>query len=239
MLAGNLLRYVDAWKPLPRRETLYAGESAGSAQLQAAGFRPGSYTGGALKADQILILGPGSRTLSTQKEAISAFLKAGGHLLAVGLTQEDADALLPFPVSMKQAEHISAYFDAPAVGSPLAAVGPADAHNRDPRTIPLVSGGAQAVGDGVLAVAADGRAAFCQLAPWQFDYRSNYGLKRTFRRTSFLATRLLSNLGADSETPLLTRWSTPVGGNEPGRWLRGFYLDEPEEWDDPYRFFRW
>jgi len=24
-----------------------------------------------------------------------------------------------------------------------------------------------------------------------------------------------------------------------GRWLEGFYLDQPAEWDDPYRFFRW
>jgi hypothetical protein len=24
-----------------------------------------------------------------------------------------------------------------------------------------------------------------------------------------------------------------------GRWLEGLYLDVPEEWDDPYRFFRW
>ena len=23
------------------------------------------------------------------------------------------------------------------------------------------------------------------------------------------------------------------------RWLKGFYLDVPEEWDDSYRFFRW
>jgi hypothetical protein len=23
------------------------------------------------------------------------------------------------------------------------------------------------------------------------------------------------------------------------RWLAGFYVDQPEEWDDPYRFFRW
>jgi hypothetical protein len=23
------------------------------------------------------------------------------------------------------------------------------------------------------------------------------------------------------------------------RWESGFYLDRPEEWDDPYRFFRW
>jgi beta-galactosidase len=239
ILAGNLLAYVSTWKPTPGRDVLYAGEPAGSAHLQAAGFQPGSYTGGDLNANHVLVLGPGSKTLSTQKDAVSAFLKAGGHLLAVGLTQEDAEALLPFQVSMKPAEHINAYFDAPEANSPLAGVGPADVHNRDPRTIPLVAGGAQITGDGVLAVAADAHVVFCQLAPWQYDYRNNFGLKRTFRHTSFLVTRLLVNLGAAGATPLLTRWSTPVNGDEPGRWLRGFYLDEPEEWDDPYRFFRW
>jgi hypothetical protein len=31
----------------------------------------------------------------------------------------------------------------------------------------------------------------------------------------------------------------PVDDPKQGRWLEGFYLDAPEEWDDPYRFFRW
>jgi hypothetical protein len=41
-------------------------------------------------------------------------------------------------------------------------------------------------------------------------------------------------------TPLLERFRAPVdpAGKEQ-RWLEGFYLDQPEEWDDPYRFFRW
>jgi hypothetical protein len=31
-----------------------------------------------------------------------------------------------------------------------------------------------------------------------------------------------------------------VGGLADERlWLDGLYLDIPEEWDDPYRFFRW
>ena len=85
----------------------------------------------------------------------------------------------------------------------------------------------------------DANVVFCQLAPWQFDYRNNFGLKRTFRRTSFLVTRLLGNLGVGSETPLLTGSPPRWQATEPGRWLHGFYLDEPEEWDDPYRFFRW
>jgi len=167
---------------------------------------------------------------------------------------------------MNQAEHINAYFDPPGQdGNPamncganrltppslwrglLAGVGPADVHNRDPRAIPLVSGGTKAVGDGVLAIASDANVVFCQLVPWYFEYRKNpatvvAGLKRTFRRTSFLVTRLLGNLGVSGETPLLARLSTPVGTPAcagASRWLQGFYLDEPEEWDDPYRFFRW
>ncbi len=31
----------------------------------------------------------------------------------------------------------------------------------------------------------------------------------------------------------------PISDPTVGRWLEGLYLDTPEEWDDPYRFFRW
>ncbi len=32
---------------------------------------------------------------------------------------------------------------------------------------------------------------------------------------------------------------TPVPPPTAGRWTQGLYLDQPVEWDDPYRFFRW
>ena len=187
----------------------------------------------------MLILGPDSRTLSPHKETVGDFLKAGGRLLAIGLTQDDVDGATPLGVSMTQAEHINAFFNPATVDSPLAGIGPADVHNRAPRALPLVSGGADIVGDGVLAVAPGGNAVFCQLVPWQFDYRDNFGLKRTFRRAGFLTTRLLANLGVRGQTPLLDRFAAPVQEGEPGRWLQGLYLDKPQEWDDPYRFFRW
>jgi hypothetical protein len=239
-LAINLIEYVGNWKPSPMRAALYAGDSAGRASLQAAGFQLGEYAGGEIRPDQLLVVGPGAgEKLGAQRDAVAAFLKARGHLLALSFNQADADASLPFKVSFTSAEHINTTFEPPRFGSPLAGIGPADVHCRDPRTLFLVSSGANVVGDGVLAVATNANVVFCQLAPWQFDYAKNYGLKRTYRRTAFLVTRLLANLGARSETPLLPRWSTPVIKNEPGRWLNGFYLDQPEEWDDPYRFFRW
>jgi hypothetical protein len=55
---------------------------------------------------------------------------------------------------------------------------------------------------------------------------------------SALVPRLAANLGAAVTTPVLGRFGRPAGAGE-RRWLDGLYLDVPEEWDDPYRFFRW
>jgi len=63
-------------------------------------------------------------------------------------------------------------------------------------------------------------------------------VKRTFRKVSCLLSRLLGNMGASGTTRLLEHVSRPVAEGEK-RWLDGLYLDVPEEWDDPYRFFRW
>jgi hypothetical protein len=41
-------------------------------------------------------------------------------------------------------------------------------------------------------------------------------------------------------TPLLNRFHQPMDASKPEkRWSDGLYLDQPQEWDDPYRFFRW
>ena len=101
--------------------------------------------------------------------------------------------------------------------------------------------GVTVVGGGVLATAGGGNVLFCQLAPWQFGEQPlTPNRKRTNRRTSFLLTRLLANMGVAGSTPLLDRFGAPVTAETPERrWLEGLYLDRPEEWDDPYRFFRW
>jgi beta-galactosidase len=240
-LMVNLLEYISARStPSPPRRVLYAGVSAGRASLQAAGLQPGIYDGGELEPDQLLVVGPGGgQDLRSHRDAIAGFLGSGGHLVGLGLNQADADAFLPFNVSFTMAEHINAVFAPPRATSPLAGIGPADVHCRDPRVIPLVSGNADILGNGVLALRSNANVVFCQLAPWQFDHSDNVGLKRTFRRTAFLVTRLLGNMGARGHTPLLERWATPADPTERGRWLDGLYLDEPVEWDDPYRFFRW
>ncbi len=238
-LARNIVRYVSSWQPAPRRTVVYAGEEVGRQHLEAAGLSPVAYAG-SLSADQVLVVGPGGgQQLARNAAAIGDWVQAGGHVLAVGLTGEEASAFLPSRVSTTPAEHIAAYFEPFGAGSLLAGVSPADVHNRDPRELPLVSGGATAVGNGVLGKAEDANVVFCQLAPWHLDYSDEkMNIKRTFRKLSYCTTRLLANMGASGETPLLAHVSRPVGEGET-RWLDGLYLDVPEVWDDPYRFFRW
>jgi hypothetical protein len=240
-LTLNILHYVSTWKPRPARTALYAGESAGKRHLEAAGLSPLSYTKGTLAADCVLIVGPGGgQQLAGDAPAIAAWLKAGGRVLAIGLSSADAAAFLPFKVEMVKREHIAAYFEPFGRRSLLAGIGPADVHNRDPRQMFLVSGGASVIGDGILARAENANVIFCQIVPWQLDHTKLMNLKRTFRRASFLVTRLASNMGVAGSTPLLARFRSPVQkANAEQRWLAGLYLDVPEEWDDPYRFFRW
>ncbi len=239
-LARNILHYVSAWKPTPSRKALYVGDTAGRSYLKAAALSLGSYEGGDLSPDQVLIVGPGGgQKLAGRVTAIGTWLKAGGNLLLIGLEEKEANAFLPLKVRMKEEEHISAFFEPSGKDTPLVGIGPADVHNRDPRDLALVLGGASIVGNGVLARAKNANLVFCQLAPWQFDYRRQ-NTKRTYRRTSFLVSRLLANMGVSGSTPLLQRFRNPVyAGKAEKRWLEGLYLDSPEEWDDPYRFFRW
>lgn len=241
ILVRNIFRYMTDWEPVPRREAMYAGEPDGMAYLESAGVLARSYTGEALSSNSVLIAGPGSgRALAGHASKVSDWLKTGGHVLAIGLDQDDVTGLLPFTVTMRRAEHIGSNFEPFGRTSLLAGVGPADAHNRDPRELPLVLSGAEVVGDGVLARMADANIVFFQMAPWKFEGGQQSNLRRTFRRSSYLFGRLLANMGVASSTPLIERFGLPMDVTKTERrWLDGFYLDQPEEWDDPYRFFRW
>jgi hypothetical protein len=240
ILVRNLLAYVCAWKPSPRREVVYAGDTAGNEHLAAVGISAAPYEREKLSSGQVLVAGPGAgKILAGDASAIAAWLKGGGKLIAINLSQTELNAFLPHPVTTKSAEHISTFFEPFAFNSFGAGIGPADLHNRDPRVFPLVSGGAEPVGDGVLALAEGGNVVLCQIAPWQFsDEHPN--VKRTHRRASFVLSRLIANLGVSARTSLLDYFHEPGKlHSSKGRWLSGLYIDQPEEWDDPYRHFRW
>ncbi len=241
-LVHNLLNYALDWKSSPVRSLVYVGDPAGKRHLDRVGLCRGqTFQDADLSSDQVLVVGPGGgKALAASAPAIARWLEAGGHVLAIGLDAAEANRFLPLRIETKNTEHIAAYFDPFWMGALLAGVGPADVHNRDPRKLPLVTAGATILGDGVLARAEGGNVVFCQIVPWQFADDAQPNLKKTHRRASCLVSRLLGNLGVDGVTPILARFHDPVAvSSAEKRWRTGLYLDEPEEWDDPYRFFRW
>ncbi len=85
-LARNILRYVSAWKPSPRRKAPYAGAAAGRKHLGAAGLSLLPYAKGELGADRVLIVAPGGgKELAGDRAALGRWLEEGGHVLALGL----------------------------------------------------------------------------------------------------------------------------------------------------------
>jgi hypothetical protein len=198
--------------------------------------------GARLAPDEVLIAGPGAEgVLAAGATTIANWLKSGGNVLAVGLDEQAAHSFLPFLVRTRRGEHISAEFEPAPARSWLAGVGPSDVHSRDPRVLPLITGGGAVtvVGDGLLARADGANVVFCQLVPWEYSASGRPNLKRTFRRAAFLLSRLLANLNVGGTTPVPDRFATPLAASSERRWLEGLYLDQPAEWDDPYRFFRW
>jgi hypothetical protein len=240
-LVRRLLQYASTWQPPIRRVATYVGEAAGQAHLESSGIALQPYEAAKLSANHVLVVGPGGgERLTSDAAIITSWLQGGGRLLAIGLDETDVRALPLSQLRLRKTEHISAYFAPPNRESPLVGVGPADVHNRDPRELPLVESGATVLGDGVLATGENGSVVFCQMAPWQFGNSDQPNLRKTYRRSSYLISRLLANLGVESPTPLATRLGQPVEKtSDSRRWQEGLYVDTPEEWDDPYRFFRW
>lgn len=239
-LAANLIRYICDWKPTARRQMAYLGPPNPKAHLEAAGFKLSPLETFNAEQGLLFIAGPIDQAeLATHRERVRELAAKSTYILAVGIDQAIADILLPCKITFAKQEHINSYFEPARSNSPFCGVGPADVHCRDPRMLFLAKEGGERLGNGIATCANNGTVVVCQLAPWDFDYKRNFGLKRTFRRVSYLLTRLMCNLGVECSTPLLRRISTPVSSAEKGRWLEGLYLDQPEEWDDPYRFFRW
>ncbi len=239
-LADNILRYVDAWRPAPRRDAMYVGEPAGLAWLTACGIEPAPFKNQPPASDQVLVVGAGGgKELAAHAPAIANWVKAGGRVLALGLDQDEANSFLPTPVTTQSAEHIAAFFPPFTNDSLLAGVSPADIHNRDPRKLPLVTGGATPYGDGVLA--ATGNVVFCQLPPFQVSKTlgaDQFNRRRTFERTSFAVSRLLGNLGVSAATTLLSRFGDPVSGSSARSIVRNgdFRADAtgdgvPDDWE--------
>lgn len=236
LLSRNILRYVTDWKSSPFRDAALYGNARAKTHLEASGFELSSFTDGTTQKDALVVAGgfvlsSGARTPDRQISRRYDVLALGNDRIENFLTIADG-------LTTEQSEHISTFLPLAKSNSWLAGIGSADLYSRDPQVIQRITGGAETKGDGLLGSTPNGRVRYLQSSPWKFDPARSPNQKKVYRRLSFVLTRLLCNLGVACSSPLLDDMAKPVNGDEK-RWLHGLYLDVPEEWDDPYRFFPW
>jgi len=203
-LAGNVMQYVEGWKAPARRPVYYAGDETLKTGLEKLGISAKELKDA--KEEHVLVVGPGGiKTLA----AVQAGQVPTARVLVLGLEKKELLTEIP-ALQIERKEYFSGEVPPQKAGSALAGVSPAEVYDRDAREIDLITAGAEITGGGTLAVSKDGKIAFCQMVPWAFEYEKNFNLKPTYRRTSFLVSRILANLGAQAKTPLLAQFAKPL-----------------------------
>ena len=216
-LCKNLLHYLETVKPAAVR----AVDSAGDARTSDLLKQLGVFAEGAEKLGDagLLVLGPGGALVDLRHR-----VENGLDVLCLGLSEAEVQRAFPGLLKLKAGRTVSsmlAGFDNPL----LAGISNSELHWRTQPTLAAIQDNDGS--DAALRVMPIGRGVviFCQAAPWMFDYQKQPYLRTTYRRSTFLVSRLLHNLGAAG--------SQAFAGKE------SLYLQTPEAGDDPYRYYRW
>jgi beta-galactosidase len=143
-------------------------------------------------------------------------------LLGLGLNETDVKTLGLPAGAMKKAPAIASVvkkFDAPA----FEGLSNAELHTRTLAPLTVFAAATDS-SDEMLSrvVSGKGEAVFAQNAPWLFDYANKPYLRTTFRRTSYMVSRLLGNLDVPSSTDLLRLWQEKTANNIfpiKGKWV--------------------
>ena len=173
----------------------------------------------AAKAGDILVVGPDAPAGSVESVA-----KSGVKVLALGLTGDAANTLLPGAGATNAKWESFPDFNASLATEPLfRGVSNADIQ----WTYPSCLAGRARFGNDVLVAkkVGSGVVVFSSVAPWLFDAKEQ-NLRLNRRRAQGLVTRLVCNLGGTSDSGFLTDG-------------RSLYVDKPIATDDPYRYWRW
>jgi hypothetical protein len=219
----------------------YVGGDDGAAVLRSLGVPFQAAEASALPDRGVLVVGPGAGgRLASARAALDQAVRRGLVVVALKQTPDSLQGWLPFePIAKQEAR---TQWPMPP-GRWFAGLGPSDLHWRGWRETTLVGG--PGVEPNVVSAVPHGEGAFvfCQVLPTDWDYADPYRvyLKRTHNRTAAMLSRLLANCGARSDVPTLNylgRLVDPTDKATP-RWIRSYYLDAPEQLDDPYRYNRW
>jgi beta-galactosidase len=208
-LVRNLLGYCTGPASGAWRTVYYAGALEGRETLARLGVQAADPGLKPLGEGDLLVLGPGA------PQAIRAGLKdalsRGLNVLALANSAGDLKAA-PVPCQWQSKTIVSSALKPQARTGPFLGVSDAETHFVDFVDVPLLSKPVPADQEGLLASArlGSGTIAFCQVAPWMFDPAKVPHDRTSYRRSAFLLSRILANLGAPMQCPLLANWDQPA-----------------------------
>lgn len=203
-LCLNLLGYLQKAPAERYRPVAYAGDERGAALLR--DLRVPFVPATTASAGQLLVLGPKAPAIA----GLDAALQQGARVLCLGLDNADLQRVLPGVATVQEAATTPSLvekFDRPE----LAGISNSDLHWHTLLTLPALTETGPDRNQALAVVErGPGRVVLCQAAPWMFDYQAKPYVRTTYRRNVFLVTRLLANLGAQSQAPVLAQASQPA-----------------------------
>ncbi|MFA5263499.1 MAG: beta galactosidase jelly roll domain-containing protein [Opitutaceae bacterium] len=208
-LCRNLLSYLGTANSVPLRTAYYTGSAQGGELLERLGIVFTPYSGQPLDANSLLIAAPGCGTIAGLPEA----MQKGMKLLALGLDEKEIKGLGIAVGPMKVGKTVPSLINDFSVAE-FKGISNAELHARTLRlemTAFVETSGSSNELLKSISVGAGG-AVFCQTVPWMYDYTKTPYVRTTYRRSVFLVSRLLHNLGAPSAANLLCLWKEKTTG---------------------------
>jgi len=202
----------------PARRCLYLGGPQGKELLWRLKlkFEPVEDPGDLRPGDLLIVGEDAGPALTEAKDAIRRTVEGGAVVFSLPKTGEELKGWLPFEVKTEKQRVTHTIVDKKRIPL-LAGLGNSDLHWRGRIPIEVITSrpdGSETLPTGIIQWVRRGKGQYvlCQVSPEFFkydDFKISY-LKLSALRASFMLSRVLANLGAPSDVPLLDYLERPV-----------------------------
>lgn len=223
LLTSNLLRSMEKTPENKVSRWSIAGSGKFKQEIKKLGFRnpsPGLNS-------PVIVIGPGAQNYPD----LTKVVENGAKVFCFGLKAKELNALFPGKVNakdLKKQPSRLAELDKPE----FAGISNMDTYFQTRLDYTVTGNDAELngieLGKGMIVI--------CSVTAEMLDYQRLFHLRTAFRRRSNLISRLLSNAGIPSECILLKRFTEEPKAKP---WLNSFYVQDPIEEDNPYRYYHW
>ncbi len=206
LIVSNLIRYMSQLKTLERHGVVYSGDEKGRSLIADLGIdiidSVAAFSNKKDSARFVYVVGPDGVSEDVLKNQTNA-----SAILTLGLNDEEIFKLCGEKVQTKKQSGDCMAIEA-NVDDAFKGISNSDVYRRTLK-VDFTSLQNGTVGNNMLGVVKEAKVktVLCQIAPWMLDYKKYPYLRSSKRRSTFLISRLLSNLGVASDIQLLDKFS--------------------------------